>query len=315
MGACAMQTVVKAHVAKGENKQALEVSKEALAVFREVGDKKLEADMLLEVSNLHSAMGNFNEATKAVDEAIPLYVDLGDEIGKASATEMVGAVEDGRAAMESEAERKKSVKEKVAKLKESLQNRDGDSFKEVMDSLYSDENVTMEDVEGVIEDFMKKDPDGTLEFMRENHPENWALEDESELNPGKTTHSSGGVYAADGERIFKEGWQYDRRFFYFMFRLNMMGYGPGLRTLKTAFRQGRMDNVSSGGLPFGVSTMMLKDDHDDWEETTGWHPGLHDCALQTGSCRGYPLAWRDQMTRIGETGNFHYHPDNRSTAT
>merc|ERR1711933_629537 len=182
-----------------------------------------------------------------------------------------------------------------------------------MDSLYSDENVTMEDVEGVVEKEMSKDPEGTLEFMRENHPENWPIEDDAVV-PGKTEHKSGGIYSGEGERVFKHGWQYDRRFFYYMFRLNMMGYGPGLRTLRTAFRQGEM-TPTPGNLPFGISTMMLKDDHDDWEETTGWHPGLHDCALQTGSVRGYPLPWMHGMTQI-TPGNFPFHgPNGRYTAT
>jgi hypothetical protein len=198
------------------------------------------------------------------------------------------------------------------KLKTALNTHNGELFKEVMDSLYSDENVTMDDVEAIIEPAMQKDPDGTLEFMRENHPENWPVEEEA-AGKGKTIHESGGVYSDEGERIFKQSWYYDRRFFYFMFRMTGMGYGPGLRTLKTGFRQGEISSTP-GNLAFGVSTMQLKDDHDDWEENTGWHPGLHDCALQTGSVRGYPLKICTDMTTYAP-GDYHYHPDTRYTST
>merc|ERR1711920_1115935 len=126
--------------------------------------------------------------------------------------------------MESEAERKKAVKDHLDKLKTALNTHNGELFKEVMDSLYSDENVTMDDVEAIIEPAMQSDPDGTLEFMRENHPENWPIEESA--GTGKTVHSSGGVYSDEGERLFKDCTYYDRRFFYYMFRLNQMGYGP-----------------------------------------------------------------------------------------
>jgi len=268
--------------------------------------------MLQEVSKLHSSMGNFNDAMKAVEDALPLYVDLGDALGKASATEMVGAVEDARAAMEYEAERKKAVKENLEKLKSALQTRNGELFKEVIESLYSDENVLLEDVEGIIEPMMEKDADGTLEFMRENHPE--GLLEEEEEAAAKTVHESGGVYSAEGERLFDKSWHYDRRFFYFMFRTTGMGYGPGLRTLRTGFRLGSQENQKPGNLPFGVSTMMLKDDHDDWEQMAGWHPGLHDCALQSGGMRGYDLQWCRDMTR-NEPGNFRFDPNKRYTAS
>merc|ERR1711904_679732 len=80
-------------------------------------------------------------------------------------------------------------------------------------------------------------------------------------------------------------------------------------SLKTGCRLGEM-NGTAGNYCFGVSTQTLKDDHDDWEESAGWHAGLLDCALQTGACRGYSLQIRDNLTRR-EPGDYHYDPQGK----
>merc|ERR550525_67813 len=116
----------------------------------------------------------------------------------------------------------------------------------------------------------ERDPEDTAEFWDANQPENWPLPSKPELNPDDQAENGHFAVARN----------FDRRWLYFSFRVGAMGYGPGFRLLKQSYRKGPPSYWAHGH-----STLRLKDDHDDWEEYSGFHAGIMDCALQTGAAR------------------------------
>merc|ERR1712232_969795 len=79
---------------------------------------------------------------------------------------------------------------------------------------------------------------------------------------------------------YRQSQHFDRRYIYFLFRMGGMGYGPGFRLLRTVYRKG-----DAGPNATGHTTLSIKEDHDEWEEFTGYHAGIYDCALQTGMAK------------------------------
>merc|ERR1712060_193987 len=133
----------------------------------------------------------------------------------------------------------------------------------------------MEDVDPILDPFLQKDPDGVLNFMKENHPETFPYEQEGPL-----------VEEGEAEICRKHSTAFDRRFVYWVFRnVNMMGYGPGLRCLRAMHKQSE-DSESVSMSTAALTLMRLKDDHDDWEENVGFHPAVIDCGLQSSLLRG-----------------------------
>lgn len=80
---------------------------------------------------------------------------------------------------------------------------------------------------------------------------------------------------------------------YFAFRHGAMGYGPGFRLIKSAYRLGDDRETRQG-----AGTLNLMDTCPDWEERTAWHPGILDCVLQVGATRDLPFEYMES-TKIG----------------
>merc|ERR1711933_75598 len=142
-----------------------------------------------------------------------------------------------------EADRKGALKGKLQALKEAIDARNGDELKVALEALYADETCTQEDVEQILEPLIKKDPEGVFEFLEEN------VEEPEEEEPKDNRKG--------GERVFNQWKHFDRRFMYFMFRVGMMGYGPGFRLLKTVFRMGALSD-DPRKYAFGIATLTYK---------------------------------------------------------
>jgi tetratricopeptide (TPR) repeat protein len=296
----ATTTVIRAYVARGSWREAMPVAKQALETFREIGDRQEEANMLLEIAKLNSSMGELDAAATAAEQSIPIFKLVGDEVGVKAATEMFGAQEDAKAVKEQEGERKAALKDKLKAFEKALDARNSADLKAALEALYADDSCTTEDVEKIMEPIIAGDPDGVYEFMKENVEE---LDEDKPLTGHGPQHK--------GERVFDKWKKFDRRFLYYMFRVNMMGYGPGFRLLKTVYRMGDHD-PDPRKYPWGIATLTYKDDMDDWEVTTGYHPGLLDCALQTGSSRNPEFDYfQDELMRY-DTADDKY-PHNKRT--
>merc|ERR1719264_1836946 len=222
-------------------------AKDALAIFKQLGDMKQEGYALCEISRLYTEMAQMEQAKETAQEAVQLFNTLHDPEGGAYALEMLGSAEDAKTQMEKEMELQAEVKEMVKNLKEALEARDGPAFKAVLDKCYASEAVAMELVENALLPLIEKDPEGAREFWEANHPENWPLPKEERT----------GDYDIDCK--FKNGKSFDRRYLYLMFRYGMMGYGPSFRSLKFSIRKG------AGYWAHGHTALTLKDDHEDWE--------------------------------------------------
>merc|ERR1719282_1888397 len=70
--------------------EATEVLTEALSLAKEVGDKKLEARCLLEHAFLYYTTRESDKMLEKVNEALALYEELNDNVGKGKALHMVG---------------------------------------------------------------------------------------------------------------------------------------------------------------------------------------------------------------------------------
>lgn len=60
--------------------------KEAVKIYRELGDKPMEAGALLSLAELHSLVKSFQEAVGAANKALAIFEDLGDQKGEARAS-------------------------------------------------------------------------------------------------------------------------------------------------------------------------------------------------------------------------------------
>lgn len=293
--ALGMMAIVHAYSGKGENRSALDAARDALAILRELGNKKLMATMMIEVAKLHAAVGEGEKASELAEEAVRLCRECGDWMGLAAATEVIGAVEDSAATLALQEEQNEEKKILLNKLASAFEMRNAPEFKDVLDRIYSSNNISIEEFQDAIAPVMEKDPEGAQVWAESNHPDSYPLEQESEERDvdmlGKNLDS-------------KVATQFDRRFCYFAFRWGGMGYGPGFRLLKTAFRKG-----PQGWTAHGHGTLTIKDDHDDWEEYTGYHPGIYDCALQAGAPRGYDENFVRAQYKPSQPGAWKYtHP-------
>jgi len=66
--------------------QGAKQGKEAVKIYRELGDKPMEGAALLSLAELHSLVKSFQEAVGAANKALAIFEDLGDQRGEARAS-------------------------------------------------------------------------------------------------------------------------------------------------------------------------------------------------------------------------------------
>jgi len=269
MAALATASIIRAYFADSKYKEAVIAAKDALAIFRELGDREHEGTMLVELASVYAQLGQLDLSKDAAAEALPLFKDAGNTAGEVRALELMGAVEDAKVALQQEKEWQEDKRKLLEAVKTALVNREAADFKEALTAVYKNGYIEAEDLEVTLTPVFERDPAGATEFWEENHPEEFPLPKQF-------------LDAEDfgAETSFKFLKTFDRRQLYLGMRFGGMGYGPAFRLLKTAHRKG-----PQGYWAHGHSTLTLKDDHADWEEKAGWHAGILDCALQTGSVR------------------------------
>merc|ERR1712048_550572 len=225
--------------------------------------------MLCQVAKLYLKMGMLDQCKEEAEKAVQIFKDLDDAEGKILALHLIGEAEHQKVEDQQNRNDKLEAKELIYKVKVALEERDGEAFKAALDKCYSNENVTVSDMEESLGSLIDSDPEEIKAFWISNHPDGHAKPREPKRG-----------YVDEKDSFFDYGRCYDRRFLYYIFRAGNMGYGPGLRLIKTAYRKGK-----PGYLTHSIGTMAGKDYVDEWEEYVGHHVMLYDGALQMGATR------------------------------
>ncbi|CAK9040529.1 unnamed protein product [Durusdinium trenchii] len=247
--------------ALSETERALQDAEE---LTKNVKVSMMKAQVMKQLAICNMLTGSVDKAKALADQILPMCRELGDIEGEDSMNELIGLVVQQRGALEEHAAKEREAEELILQLKEAMLARDGPTFKAVLEKCYENENVFTENVEEIISPVIATDPDGLYQFFLDNQPEKW------KVNP-------------DEDQKFDSAQQFDRRLMYYAFRLGAMGYGPGFRLIKTAYRLGQnLENTQ------GYGTLNLMDNCPPWEERSQFHPGVLDCVLQVGAVRGTP---------------------------
>eukprot|EP00913_Durusdinium_trenchii_P007314 g6875.t1 len=247
--------------ALSEMERALQDAEE---LTKNVKVSMMKAQVMKQLAICNMLTGSVDKAKALADQILPMCRELGDIEGEDSMNELIGLVVQQRGALEEHAAKEREAEELILQLKEAMLARDGPTFKAVLEKCYENENVFTENVEEIISPVIATDPDGLYQFFLDNQPEKW------KVNP-------------DEDQKFDSAQQFDRRLMYYAFRLGAMGYGPGFRLIKTAYRLGQnLENTQ------GYGTLNLMDNCPPWEERSQFHPGVLDCVLQVGAVRGTP---------------------------
>jgi CHAT domain-containing protein/tetratricopeptide (TPR) repeat protein len=81
-------------VNRGQFREALEKFQQALAIFREVGDREEEGTILDDIAYVYHILGQYAEALKFRQQALAIHRKLGDRAGEAATLSGIGTVYD-----------------------------------------------------------------------------------------------------------------------------------------------------------------------------------------------------------------------------
>merc|ERR1712203_315909 len=170
------------------------------------------------------------------------------------------------------------------------------AFAAALENCYGNPFVTTEAVQSAIQPAMESDPDGVAEFIEANEPGQEDTGRRGTIVNGEGKDGDTGL----NDSYMKNGQVMDRRGLYFMMRLGGMGYGPGFRMIRFATGKSKQWTKTATNMEcHSLGTLMLKGDHDDWENYVGYHPGYFDTALQVQSARGAGLrSWFDSIQQL-----------------
>mmetsp|Transcript_105674 Transcript_105674/g.298662 ORF Transcript_105674/g.298662 Transcript_105674/m.298662 type:complete len:399 (-) Transcript_105674:139-1335(-) len=250
--------------------EALEVANDALRIFRELGDRKGEADMWVRVSETHLNWGMADSAKQEAQAARMMYRELRDKKGEDNANIVLteAYIRQGEPAL---APLHPEGVELLAKIAAAVEERDSAAFRKASERLGAIGGyglVTETEQMAILGPAMRKDPEGASEFIASNSPDAGELEEGGEQNKPV------------GMRCPME-----KNTFYASFRWGGIQYGPRYRCTEFAVRL-NTPMVGEEHEALGYSTINIQDCSDDWEVGLKYHPGILDCALQSGSCLG-----------------------------
>jgi len=257
----AMRTLVNVYLAREEIQDALGASERAVEVSRELGDSAAQAAALDELARLRAAMGYLSDARLSADEALPLAREAGDAALEGRIMATIGASEDALAAPAVAFGSSEATAEEYAALelvRDAVEQKSVGDLQNAIAQCTKNWRIKGDMVEEILRPVIAADPHGAGAFWLAHRPDE--------------------IFAGDGADY--QGVQLERIGTYFHFRQTMMGYGPGFRLMSATWRKG-----TSVGPNTGCCTVDLKEDHDEWEEYSKYHPGMLDCALQVGLAR------------------------------
>lgn len=249
--------------------EALQVANDGLQLLRQLGDTKGEADMWLKVSETHLACNMLESTLGEAQEALMLYRGLKDSKGEEQANIVITEVYIRRGEPEKAPLHSKGI-DLLSKLADALEARDSNAFLELSEKLQTIGGyglVTEQEQVSILGPVVSRDPDGATAFMKANSPEAEELEEGARVL-GAINHRGSNKVA-----------------FYLNFRFGGIAYGPRFRCVDyaSALKEERPEGADP---TLGVSVLNMQDISDDWEFNLKLHPGILDCALQSGACLG-----------------------------
>lgn len=263
--------LVRLYAFMDKKKLALAEAQKALAAAEELSSTRYQAVALQHIAQMNLLLGNIEEAKQKAEKAAALCRDLGDMVGEALATEIIGKIVEHRGVFEERAEKEREAEVLIHRLKTAMEERDGDEFRAVLEKCYEHGHVYTHDVEEALGPVVAQDPQNMYEFYLDNQP------------AGKQNFN---------EKQFKTAQMFDRALMYYLFRWGNMGYGPGFRLQQTTYRIGDTPGHYESE---GMATLKLMEDAPDWEEKTQWHAGILDCVLQTSATKLQPKDLPDKL--------------------
>jgi len=248
--------------------EALELASQSLELFRDLGDRKGEADMWLKVAETHLAWGMVEEALGEAQEALMAYRDLRDKQGQDSANIIITEVyirrdEPALAPLHSEG------LQLLANVANAIDKRDGPAYQAANERLMTIGGyglITDTEQASILGPVISADPDAAIEFMNSN-----SLDDAESGTAGKLTAPVGMTSQM-------------KNITYLGFRAGGIGYGPRFRCVDYGSRMKTAAGEEKETL--GFSVLQLQDQSDDWEYGLKLHPALLDCALQSAFVLG-----------------------------
>ena len=78
------------HASLGEYRQAIDLHTQALAIARDIGDRRSEAAALGNLGNCHASLGEYRPAIDLHTQALAIARDIGDRYGEANALDYLG---------------------------------------------------------------------------------------------------------------------------------------------------------------------------------------------------------------------------------
>ncbi|MEZ0395160.1 MAG: tetratricopeptide repeat protein, partial [Anaerolineales bacterium] len=85
-----LQAIGDAQQFRAEREEALKSYGQALALFREIGDRLGEANVLKAIGDVHRDLSELPEARARYEEALPIYRAIGDKLGEANCIQSLG---------------------------------------------------------------------------------------------------------------------------------------------------------------------------------------------------------------------------------
>jgi len=251
---------VSAHLSNGELEKAMTAAKDGLENAEDMGDKRLEARMLLKVAEVHLAQEEPDVAVDKAQAALELFEEVGAPVGVATAQSVLTAAYTMNNQAHKAPHRMVGL-EHLGKLTESIMTRNKQAFYEAFEKLNSSLGVDQQDFDAVLKPIFKKDPTAE-EFFKESSYEFYGL-----------------AYEKDVKSHLKKAKNLDRLEMFIGQRFGSMGYGPSFRSVQASWRHGDAYYPGSGSHALSVIQDETKE---NWEEVAMFsaHPGMMDAALQ-----------------------------------
>mmetsp|Transcript_661 Transcript_661/g.2328 ORF Transcript_661/g.2328 Transcript_661/m.2328 type:complete len:576 (+) Transcript_661:41-1768(+) len=263
--------------------EALELAGDALDLFRQLGDRKGEADIWTLIAETHLAYGMQEEAMQEAQEALMICRDLKDKKGQDKANIVLTEVyirrgEPALAPLHGEG------LELLGHIASAIDERDGSAYQAANERLMAIGGfglLTETEQAAALTPVMSKDPDAAIEFMNANAPEG----SEEEAGRAATGPQSVGTVP--------------KPMTYMGFRYSGISYGPRFRCIDSGAAFKKAATVQDGDT-IGCAVLQVQDMSDDWECALKLHPAILDCALQSTSNCGYLLAPREKADSKGK---------------
>ncbi len=79
---------------QGQYQEALNYLKQALVIYREVGNRAQEGDTLSYIGGIYYSLGQYNQALENYEQALVIYREVGDQAGEEAVVDSIKSLPD-----------------------------------------------------------------------------------------------------------------------------------------------------------------------------------------------------------------------------